>query len=101
MVDQIEFVSHHFGYKEEYVLDHTPEWIERKYIQAARNDHNKHRMDILTGFKSYTLLLDSLLNKGQNYNNILPPPFEEALKLKSQETKIQSQYVEGKWWSKK
>lgn len=100
MIEQIEFVSHHFDYTEEYVLDHSPQWIERKYMQAIRTNHEKHRLDIMTGFKSMSMIADALLNKGKDANKILPPPFDEALKMNNQEAESNSQFIEGQWWLK-
>lgn len=101
MIDQIEFVSHHFNYSEEYVLEHTPDWIERKYIHAMKNLHEQHRMNILTGFKSISLFLDTAFNKGAMAAEILPPPFDTLLKQNSHEKEQKSNYIEGQWWIKK
>lgn len=101
MIDQIEYVSHHFNYTEEYVLDHTPAWIQRKYMQAARNDYEQQRTDIVTGFKSLALFIDSALNKGKGAASILPLPFDEAIKSKKEESHPESQFKTGQWWIQK
>lgn len=98
MIQQVEFVSAHFNYTEEYVLEHTPSWIQRKYIQAARDKHEDHRRGILETFKGISLLADSLLNKGKGMNEIVPPPFDEFMDQLTVKEEPKNEYVEGEWW---
>lgn len=101
MIQQIEFVSSHYGYMEEYVLDHTPAWIERKYIQAMKEKHEDHRVKILESFKGISLLVDAALNKGKNQDSLLPLPFDEYFNQVEEKKRDEKEYVEGEWWLSK
>lgn len=101
MIAQIEFVSSHFGYLEDYVLEKTPEWIKRKYMQAAREKHEQHRVRILESFKGLSLMVDSFANKGKGADSILPPPFDEAVKEKQKKVEENDEYLAGEWWLRK
>lgn len=100
MIQQIEFVSAYFSYHEEYVLEKTPEWIERKYVQAIREKSEQHKQNVLENFKGIALFLDVLLNKAKGFNDILPKTFDE-LQQETISNKKESSFIEGQWWSKK
>lgn len=99
MIEQIEIVSSHFGYTEEYVLDRTPEWIRRKYVQAAKEKHEAHRMNVLESFKGIALMIDSVANKGKSYDKIMPPPFDEFMDQLQEKKESKNEYIEGEWWA--
>ncbi|WP_156137701.1 MULTISPECIES: hypothetical protein [unclassified Bacillus (in: firmicutes)] len=103
IVDQIEFVSSYYGYTEEYVLDHTLYWLRRKVEQALQEKYDAHTNSVRGQFQSYLLLLDSLFNKGAEFNKILPPTREQAI-ANSQDNaddtvaNEQEQYDKTQWW---
>jgi hypothetical protein len=91
-------VSSHFGYTEEYVMDHSPWWLIRKYKQASREKWEESRQRTIESFRSLMLLSDGLLNKGKGASEILPPPYEEAVKAAAEKEKKTKQYITGQWW---
>ncbi|OTW86369.1 hypothetical protein BK702_15195 [Bacillus thuringiensis serovar cameroun] len=103
MVKQIEFVSSYYGYTEEYVLSHTPYWVRRKAEQALQEKYDSHTNAVRGQFQSYMLLLDSLFNKGADFNTILPPTRDQAIAGSNQsqsevEGPNQEQYDKTMWW---
>ena len=98
LILQIETVSKHFGYTEEYVMEHTPAWIRRKFEQSQREQFSEHQRQVFAGFQSLLLLLDGAFNKGKDFNKIMPPSLEEAMKLEQQQKIAQESYIAGIWW---
>lgn len=96
---KIETVSSHFRYTEEYVLDHTPAWIDRKYWQALEEKFDNSQTRVLEGFKSIALLVDSIFNKGANYSEFIQGSFKEAMKMEDKKEET-GQYITGQWWMK-
>lgn len=101
LIEQVEFVSSHFGYSEEYILSHSPAWVNRKSGQARREQFEKHSERVLEGFKSLALLVDSALNGGKAWDKLLPSSLEEAMKLQHRNEPIKSHFVTGLWWKPK
>lgn len=93
---KVETVSSHFSYTEEYVLDHSPEWVDRKYWQAMKEKFDDSQARVLEGFKSLALIVDSIFNKGANYHLFVHESFEDA--LKQGEEKVDSNFIQGQWW---
>lgn len=98
---QVEFVSSHFNYTEEYVLSHTPSWVNRKSRQAQKEQFETHTQHVVEGFKSLALLIDSALNKGKSWDKILPSSLEEASELQFEKEKKNTQFIVGMWWKPK
>ncbi|MEN3781498.1 hypothetical protein [Priestia megaterium] len=96
----IETISSHFNYTEEYVLDHSLDWVFRKYSQAHREMWEQSTIRTQEGFKSLMLVFDSLMNKGKNFDAILPPTYEKAMELASDQKEQESEFVKGEWWLK-
>jgi hypothetical protein len=93
-------VSKHFNYTEEYVLSHTPSWLNRKVKQAQNEMFDDHNAKVLEGFQSALLLLDAVFNKGKEFNKILPPSIEAAMEDSRKKAEIESRFVTGQWWKK-
>jgi hypothetical protein len=91
-------VSKHFNYTEEYVLTHSPSWLTRKFKQAQREQFQDHQLKVVQGFQSAMLMLDVVFNKGKDFQNILPPTYEQAVESIKAKQEVKSQYVQGKWW---
>lgn len=89
-------VSSHFSYTEEYVLDHSPHWLARKYKQAMKEKLEQNRLQALTFSRGIAIVIDALFNKGNGIDEILPPSYEEIAgeAIKS----VQSEYVQTVWW---
>lgn len=96
-IEQIEAVSSHFGYSEEYVLDHTPEWLGRKYKHMTREKMAANRQQVLNGAQSLALVFDGMFNKGKGFAEILPPTFEEW--TGNAQGVANSDYVTAQWWT--
>lgn len=93
MILQVEMVTSHFGYTEEYVLNHTPQWVNRKYRQAQREKWEKQKGNIMEGMNSILLVIDLLANKGKMVKQFFP---EESRDPKRDEHK--KAFVQGIWW---
>lgn len=46
------------------------------------------------------LVFDSLMNKGRNFDSILPPTYEKAMELASDQQEQESEFIKGEWWLK-
>lgn len=77
------------------MLDHTPDWVKRKYEQAIEERYAESQQRTIESYKGLMLLADTLLNKGQGFNEILPP-FSELNKEKVEAA--EEQFVGGSWW---
>ncbi|TWT04601.1 hypothetical protein [Planomicrobium sp. CPCC 101079] len=77
------------------MLDHTPDWVKRKYEQAIEERYAESQQRTIESYKGLMLLADTLLNKGQGFNEILPP-FAELNKEKVEAA--EEQFVGGSWW---
>jgi hypothetical protein len=91
-------VSAHFNYTEEYVLEHSPDWLSRKFTQAQKEHFDSHNQKVLEGFQSALLVMDSVFNKGKEFNKILPPSIEAAMEQAKVKEQIKTQFIEGTWW---
>jgi hypothetical protein len=94
-------VASHYGYTEEYVLSHTPEWLARKSKQAAQEKIDEHRMRIVEGFKGLALFMDMAFNKGREIDEILPPPLKRINNEKKVIEQGHQYFVEKEWWKTK
>lgn len=94
----MEFVSSHFSYAEEYVLSRTPEWVNRKYEQALKEKWEESQARTWEGFKSLSILLDMVMNKGKNIDSIMPPSYETARDQVRQQELPKKKFKEGTWW---
>ncbi|HDX9512078.1 TPA: hypothetical protein ROY06_005452 [Bacillus cereus] len=98
IVNSVSFVAAHYSYNEEYVLDHTPDWIRRKYNDALKQKYQNYRETVYGQFQSLLLFADQLLNEGKNFNEILPPTPEEIQKEEIEQTQENSKFTQGTWW---
>lgn len=103
IVKQIEFVSSHYGYTEEYVLSHTPYWLRRKVEQALNEKYDSHTSSVRGQYQSFLLLLDTMFNKGAEFDTILPPTREQAISRNTEQSDgvVESnpnQYDKTQWW---
>lgn len=87
-------MASHYGYTEEYVLSHTPEWLARKSRQAAQEKIDEHRMRIVEGFKGLALIIDLAFNKGREMDQILPPLNMEEMNSGQPD----GPFMETIWW---
>ncbi|MCU6603760.1 hypothetical protein OCO53_25300 [Peribacillus frigoritolerans] len=79
-------------------MEHTLEWVVRKYKQARKDEFEKSNARVMEGFKSILLVLDSALNQGKDMENILPS-YEQAMKLQQSDDKDKpSIFIEKQWW---
>ena len=88
-------MSSHYGYTEEYVLGHTPDWVKRKYEQALEEKYSVSRERTLEGYKGLMLLADSLFNQGKGFDDIVPS-FGQLTKKEVETT--EEKFVGGNWW---
>lgn len=93
-MEQIGFVASHFGYTEEYILSHTPEWLVRKSKQAVREKGEEHRLRIIEAFKGLALFVDLALNQGREIDQILPP----FNKKETDSSEPDGPFIETMWW---
>ncbi|MFD1423429.1 hypothetical protein ACFQ4J_06690 [Laceyella tengchongensis] len=87
-------MASHYGYTEEYVLSHTPEWLARKSKQATQEKIDEHRMRIVEGFKGLALFIDLAFNKGREMDQILPPLDKE----KTGSSQPDDPFLNTMWW---
>lgn len=76
-------------------MEHTPEWLKRKYEQALEEKYSTSRERSLESYKGLMLLADTLFNQGKGFDEIVPS-FGKLTK-KEVETK-QEEFVGGNWW---
>lgn len=80
-------------------MDHTLEWVVRKYKQGRKEEFEKSNSRVIDGFKSILLVLDSALNKGKDMDKILPS-YEEAMRLQQSDNEEKpSIFIEKQWWT--
>jgi hypothetical protein len=91
-------VSSHYGYREEEVMDHTPEWLNRKFDQAMREKWEDSQNRVWEGFKSLALLVDVAFNKGKSMDQLMPGSYEEALKRNQVRIQQEQNFIQGQWW---
>lgn len=92
-------MSSYFGYTEEYVLDKTPFWLNRKFEQADRERYDE-RIGIAQGVsRGVSLVVDMIFNKGKGAEDILPS-YEQMKKLLESDSKEekQSEFKKEIWW---
>jgi len=83
------------------VLEHTPDWIRRKYEQALKEKWEESRSRITEGVSSLMLLVDGLFNKGKDSEEILPSSYEKAMEAQqNQIVQKEENFVKGSWWKK-
>ncbi|MED3865251.1 hypothetical protein [Priestia megaterium] len=100
MVSQIEFVSSHFNYTEEYVLEHTIDWLNAKFKQAQREKWEKSQANVWEGVKSLLVTFDIAFNKGKSVEKLMPSSYEEAISQVEEKKEKESTFVPGQWWLK-
>lgn len=93
-------VSSHFGYKEEYVLDKTIHWLNRKFKQADREMYEERRFQADSIQKGITVVLDVLFNEGKEAERILPS-YDEALERLEKHKNKPDKFVRTLWWKPK
>ncbi|KAB2328926.1 hypothetical protein F7731_23520 [Cytobacillus depressus] len=97
---KIETVSSHFRYSEEYVMEHTPDWLERKYIQAMREKWEDNKTKVSSVFQSICFVLDTVFNKGAHLDSFLESSFEDVIKANNSENQNRSNFITAQWWKK-
>lgn len=98
LITQIEVVSNYFGYTEEYVMEHTPAWVNRKFQQVQKEKFVEHQRSVFAGFQSLLLLVDAAFNKGKDFNKIMPSSLEEAIRMERQKAVATQTFISGAWW---
>lgn len=98
MIQQIETVSSHFAYSEEYVLSHTPEWLNRKFNQAMKEKWEQSQSRVWEGFKSLALMVDVAFNKGRSMSQLMPDSYESALAMNQRASENNEKFIKGQWW---
>ena len=99
---RIEVVSSYFGYQEEYVLNKTPFWLNRKFNQADRERYDQRLNTAYGIFQGISLALDAVFNKGKGSKEILPSYDEMVQRLSGDHkgSKNESAFVKEIWWKK-
>lgn len=92
-IERIEVVASHFRYTEEYVLQHSPHWLKRKFKQAQKEKKEANQRRIIEGAQSLFIVLDSVFNQGKGIESILSPAEEER-----KEAVASAEYVAKTWW---
>lgn len=82
------------------MLDHSLQWLSRKFEQMQRDMFQDHQTKVVQGFQSVLLVLDAVFNKGREFKRILPPSIEDAIKQHQSKQEYESQFVKGMWWKK-
>jgi len=83
------------------VLEHTPDWVRRKYEQAQKEKWEESRSRITEGVTSLMLLVDGLFNKGKGSEEILPSSYEKAMEAQQEQiVQKEENFVKGSWWKK-
>lgn len=88
-VKQIENVSEHFSYTEEYVLARPYLWMVRKHNQLNRSQYERRRYLQADAFNARLAAEDFMHNKGKFADKYLLDDYDEVLK-KSQGTSSSS-----------
>lgn len=95
----MEVVSSHFGYKEEYVLNKTPFWLNRKFDQADRERYEERMGMAQNVFRGINLVFDVMFNKGNGVSEILPSYDEMKQRLESeQKQEKENEFKREIWW---
>ncbi|USK77914.1 hypothetical protein [Peribacillus frigoritolerans] len=81
-------------------MDHTLAWLTRKYKQAVKEQYEKSSSHIVEGYKSMLLVMDTLLNQGKEFENILPPSYETVIANQTKKEISEDKFVSGQWWIK-
>jgi len=100
LVSQIEFVSAQFGYTEEYVMEHTLDWLNAKFKHAQRMKWEQSQERVWEGVKSLLVTLDVAFNKGKSVDKIMPSSYDEAISQDEERKERESTFVQGQWWVK-
>ena len=94
-------VSSYFGYTEEYVMNKTPFWLNRKFNQADRERYDKRLSESMGIYQGVSLVLDAVFNKGKESKNILVP-YDEMIKRLSEDDQEgsgrESEFKKEIWW---
>lgn len=95
----MEYVSSHFGYKEEYVFNKTPEWLQRKTRQAEKEKWEENRMAVLQVTRGLAIVFDAAFNKGQGADDLMPPSYDEIMRKATQQLDDE-EFITEQWWKK-
>lgn len=82
------------------MLDHSVDWLHRKHKQSVKEQWERSQERVVEGFKSISLVLDGVFNKGKGMADMLPDSFEDAMELNQKAVKETSKFVSGQWWQK-
>lgn len=77
-------------------MDHSLSWLNRKFKQAAKERWDQSSVNVMEGYKSLLLLIDSAFNKGKDFDKILPSSYENAIEQQSEYK--EEKFVSGQWW---
>jgi hypothetical protein len=80
------------------VLEHSPDWIDRKYNQTFRERWENSQARIMEGFKSISLVLDAVFNQGKNFNEMMPDSYEKAIEKQINQNERESKFIKNQWW---
>lgn len=112
IIRQIDEVSAHFSYTDEYIMDHSIPWLKRKYIFATNKQRDNLVEQQTVTFKAIQAVVSSFMGSKVNLEEILIPNREpsESEKylsdlietLKDGNKKVSgvdsSGYVVDEWW---
>lgn len=96
----MEEVSSHFNYTEEYVLDKSVNWLNRKYKQADREAFEERRLQADNVQRGITVVMDLVFNEGKQAAKLMPS-YEEVIKQmyeQNQDNKQKNAFVQTMWW---
>ena len=84
VIRQLEVVSSHFSYQEEYVWNKSIAWLTRKYEQALRAQHESYAQNansITSGvFNSVMAAVSSVFGEKVDVSEMMVKGYEETLK---------------------
>lgn len=97
---RVEVVSSHFGYREEYVLEKTPFWLNRKFEQADRERYEERMGLAQSVFRGVSLVMDVMFNHGKGAEDILPSyeDMKKHLMNEVKKEKDESPFKKEIWW---
>lgn len=98
-MSRVEVVSSYFGYKEEYVLNKTPFWLNRKFEQADRERYEDRMGMAQNVFRGINLVFDLMFNKGKGVSEIMPSYDEMKKRLETeQKSEKENEFKRELWW---
>lgn len=94
----IEHVSSHFRYTEEYVLDHSFQWLQRKFAQADREEYERTKSQSDEMMRGVVAALSIVFGgKSDDVQKVLLPPYG---KHRENAQPPNGNWRQDQWWKK-